>query len=121
MNKWILTCGCVAAMGLASAETAFAQPRSPARRPTVTPYLELLRNNNNGGGIGFDYYRRLRPAQELRQEMNTQNMQLQSLQGQLRSVEAYGRSLQQRDRELLGTTGHPTSFLSTGGYFGGQP
>ncbi|QDU36056.1 hypothetical protein Mal4_03390 [Maioricimonas rarisocia] len=118
--KWILTCGLVGAVSLAWVESVSAQPPAPARRPTISPYLELLRNNQNGGrGIGFDYYRRLRPQQELQERLSTQNLELRSLQNQLNTVEALGQSLRQRDRELLGTTGHPTQFMSTGGYFSG--
>lgn len=119
MNKWMLTCGLAAVVTLGSLQSASAQPPSPARRPTVTPYLELLRNNRDGGGLGFDYFRRLRPAQDLQRRLNSQSQEMRSLQGQLQAVEEFNRSLQERDRQLLGTTGHPTQFMSTGGYFSG--
>ena len=87
--------------------------RSYRSRPTTSPYLNLLRNNQ-GGGIGFNYFQRVRPEREFRDA----NRRFR------RSVDSLGRRLdvQKRRRENLKSgltqTGHAPRFGDLRGYFG---
>jgi len=83
-------------------------------RPTVSEYLNLLRRD--GGGIGFQYYRRVLPEQEFRRANQQQFRALDQLD---RRVEELGTPPSRGLGGGLGTTGHPTTFLNLGGYFGG--
>lgn len=89
--------------------TVEAQSRLQApRRPTTSPYLNLLRRPG-GGGLGFNYYQRVRPEFEFRNDYQRLNRSLQQLQGQTRQ--------QQQLLQGLTTTGHQTSFLNYGSYY----
>ena len=101
---------------------AQAQPLSRYRsvldrrisRPTISPYLNLLRRN--GGGIGFQYYRRVLPEREFRAANRQQSQALRNLNRQVEQIN------QPTSKSLgggLGTTGHSTTFQNYGGYFGG--
>ena len=95
------------------AEPVAAQRRSYRSRPTTSHYLNLLRNNQ-GGGIGFNYFQRVRPEREFRDA----NRRFR------RSVDSLGRRLdvQKRRRENLKSgltqTGHAPRFGDLRGYFG---
>ena len=88
---------------------------NPHLRPTTSPYLNLLRDN--GQNTALNYYRLVRPEMEFRRA----NVE------QLRSIERLGRRVEEQAEQLeqlqsptsrLGPTGHATSFLNYGGYFG---
>ncbi len=103
----------VTAIALASCASAEAQSRigPPPRRPTVSPYLNLLRRPNaGGGGLGFNYYQRLLPQQRALQA----DQRLTSSLSQVRSRQS---ALQQEIDSGLAPTGHQTSFLNLGGYY----
>ena len=92
--------------------------RIPTRRPTTSPYLNLLNNNNNnrigiGNNIGFNYYQRVRPEQEFRRA----NQQLSRSIGNLREEVRYQSLAPQSGRSQLGPTGHSSRFLNLGTYF----
>jgi len=98
-------------VGLSTAAPAFAQSRirPPLRRPTTSPYLNLLRGPA-GGGLGFNYYERVRPqfdyletSQQLSRSLNQVRRQQSTIQRDLET----GRSV----------TGHATSFLDYRGYY----
>lgn len=83
-------------------------PRSPLTpypsRPAFSPYLNLLR----GGDPNFNYQGLVRPQMEFRSGIQSLNQQSQLTQQAVSNVQG----------ELgLPATGHPTQFLSTGGYF----
>jgi len=82
-------------------------------RPTISPYLNLLRRD---GGIGFQYYRRVLPEREFRAAYQQQS---QALRGLSREIEEIGRPPSRSLGGGLGTTGHPAVFQSYGGLFGG--
>jgi hypothetical protein len=82
------------------------------RRPTTSPYLNLL--DNNGRGIGFNYYRRVKPEIEFREAYERQYQSIRKLDRRLEQQELRLQSLNSQ----LGTTGHTTSFMSYGSYFG---
>jgi hypothetical protein len=113
----------VAAAGLlAAAGTATAQPPGvgggPAiNRPTTSPYLNLFNRGNQGfGGTALNralnYYRGVRPEQELRRYSGQLGQQVSTLEQNLTSQGL----LPDGSRPLSGT-GHQTSFLNLGGYF----
>jgi len=113
-----LTFMAVALLMAFTAGEAAAQVRSPQfgrppnRRPVTSPYLNLLR----GGGIGFNYFRRVRPEQEFRNADNALTRSLNNVRNQLnRQTQQPG----QQPGGALGITGHPVRFLDLGGYFSG--
>ena len=82
-------------------------------RPTTSPYLNLLNRGNRGfGGPALNYYRFVRPEQELRQYSSQLGQQVTSLQQSLTS-----QGLLPDGSRALSGTGHATSFLNLGGYF----
>ena len=90
---------------------AAGQPPAQYRRPTTSPYLNLLDGNNSDA---FNYFRRVRPEVDFRRE----NIRLE------RSIQDLGRQLSAplpetpRERiRSIGPTGHPTSFRSLSTYF----
>jgi hypothetical protein len=101
-------------------ESASAQPAGvgggPAiNRPTTSPYLNLLNRRNRGGGsAALNYYRFVRPEQDLRRYSSQVGQQVTGLQQSLTSQGL----LPDGSRPLSGT-GHSTSFLNLGGYFPG--
>ena len=120
--RWTLSLAVPAGM-LACCHTASAQPPGvgggPAiNRPTTSPYLNLLNRGNRGfGGPALNYYRFVRPEQELRRYSSQLGQQVTGLQQSLTSQGL----LPDGSRPLSGT-GHTTSFLNLGGYFpGSQP
>ncbi len=83
--------------------------RSPVRRPTTSPYLNLLRGPG-GGGLGFDYYQRVRPQQDY----------LRTTQALSNSLNRVSRRQSALERELTTgrtATGHSTTFLDYRGYY----
>src|SRR5262245_23944289 len=88
-----------------SGGAAFAQPQAPRTQPPVSPYLNLLRPGNSAG---VNYYGLVRPQMEFRN--NIQNLQQQVANNQA--------DISNLTTAQLPTTGHATSFLNTGGYFG---
>jgi hypothetical protein len=80
-------------------------------RPRVTPYLDLLRDGG-GVGLGYQYYRRLLPEQTLRRETGRLNRSVYDVEQQLRQPVAPPERTQS-----IGTTGHPTTFMTYSSYF----
>jgi len=90
-------------------------------QPVVSPYINLLRNNNNngfGGGFGnginqnvLNYYGLVRP------QLATQ-ASLQVLQQQISQNEQL--LAQQDGIGVAGISGHPAYFMNTGRYFQAQ-
>src|SRR5690349_18858816 len=54
-------------------------------KPTTSPYLNLLNrnNNNSGGGVGFNYFQRVKPEQEFRSNDNQLRQSINSVQQQV--------------------------------------
>jgi len=112
---------CAAGSLLIGVETAQAQGPSPFgnrlgrpySRPVTSPYLNLLRRD---GGIGFQYYRRVLPEREFRR---ADRRQFEALNQLSRRIDRQRQPETGRRGSGLGTTGHPTTFLNIGGFFGG--
>ena len=115
-----------------STSDAFSQYRdnrgSVPNRPTVSPYLNLLRR---GGGIGLNYYGLVKPEQRLRDQARRQQQQTRELERNQRRIAEQQRqllnpySLPPGDRRtggsaLIRPTGHQTTTFNTMGYFGGR-
>lgn len=83
-------------------------------RPTTSPYLNLL-NRNRGGGTTLNYYNQVRPEQRFRSFEAQTNRQFGSVQQRLDTLEAFRTD----PNAPLGPTGHSTTFLNLGAYFGG--
>ncbi len=88
-----------------------SRPRA-ADRPKISPYYDLVQqDNNNSGGAAFQYFRRTRPDVEFRQAENKLRQDLKSL------SKSVNESKTQSEASLLGTTGHAASFNTQGKYF----
>ncbi len=81
-------------------------------RPTISPYLNLLRRD--GGGIGFQYYMRVLPEREFRNNYRQQALSLSRLNRRVRRLEQPSRIASSSG---LNQTGHATRFQSFGGYY----
>jgi hypothetical protein len=73
--------------------------------PSVSPYLNLLRNNGNGGSPALNYFTLVRPQVQSNQAL------LGLTYDQSQNRQAIG------DLTGMSFTGHPTQFLNYGGYF----
>ncbi len=81
--------------------------------PTTSPYLNLL--NGSRRSFALNYYRRVRPEQELR----AADAQLErDLSGLRRDVDERAGA---KPAAGLPATGHAASFLQLGGYFTSDP
>ena len=97
--------------GLCAAVHAQARPRA-ADRPKISPYLDLVQQgNNNNGGVGFQYFRRVRPDVEFRQAENNLRQNVKSL------SKSVNDSKTQSESSMLGTTGHAATFMTHERYF----
>ena len=97
--------------GLCATVHAQARPRA-ADRPRISPYLDLVnQGNNNNGGVGFQYLRRVRPDVEFRNAENKLRENVKSLSKNVKE------STIQSEKSMLGTTGHAASFNTHGRYF----
>ena len=83
------------------------------KRPAISPYLDLL--DRTGDDLTFQYFRRVRPSFEIRQQQLQTNRALTSLRSQVGELQ---QQEQQSRNSLLRPTGHATSFLNHQQYFG---
>lgn len=101
--------GCLFATGEANAQQPVIAPK-----PTLSPYLNLLRRD---APLGFQYYQRVLPEREFRSSYQQQMQSLDQLKQRLRNLE---QPTPVSTNSRLGQTGHPTRFQSYGGYYGGS-
>jgi len=137
MKKIALGILALAAIGVVSESDAFAQggarrysspyggwsagnigtPSAGGRRlqrsnsPTLSPYLNLL--PETAGTIEGQYLLRTIPQQEMTRQQNQTQQALQGLQGELNKQQV-------QINTGLSTTGHRTSFMNLGGFYGGR-
>lgn len=87
------------------------QVRVPGyQRPTISPYLGLLNNQNSPA---FNYYTRVRPQQHFITADVLQSNQITDLRREIDRTQ----DLMQSELSTIAPTGHTTSFMSLGGYF----
>lgn len=87
------------------AQGPYVRPQaSPASRPALSPYLNLLRN----GSPAINYYGLVRPQQDF-------SNSLQEIQNEIHAPPAGPTSA--NGSTSLPTTGHPSRFFSHGSYF----
>jgi len=87
------------------------QPPAQYRRPTTSPYLNLLDGNNSDA---FNYFRRVRPEVDFRRENARLERSIQDL--DRRAFAPPPQTPTERIR-TISPTGHPTSFRSLSTYF----
>lgn len=113
----------VVVLGMAvSAQDALAQRRSHAgpslrrsNRPTTSPYLNLLDSDARGNGIGFNYFSRVRPEIQLRNQGNKLQGSLDNLQRQ--AAQQQQEQPKQSGASALTPTGHAATFMNYGNYY----
>ena len=111
------TCLIVALSTYAFAQSppgGIANPYNP--KPTVSPYLNLLQNNDN---FDFPQYQTLvRPFFE-QQSINTRNnYENQQIRGQVNSLQ---RQVNQPGMSGIRATGHPTRYMNYSHYYALNP
>lgn len=84
-------------------------------RPTVSPYLNLLRTNSNVSAP--NYQTLVRPALESRQRATRQQSSIQQLQSRVTNMQGQMASRNQGQSGF--TTGHPTRFMTYLHYYPG--
>ncbi|MBX3440304.1 MAG: hypothetical protein KF861_22635 [Planctomycetaceae bacterium] len=105
----LLTFACTASAQAQYRGTSRIQ--NPVRQPTTSPYLNLLRGpNTGGGGMGFNYFMRVQPQLDYLQTS-------QRLSGQVNQLNRRQTALQRELDAQRTPTGHSTTFLDTRGYF----
>lgn len=84
-------------------------------RPTLSPYLNLARNDIGGSSGLPNYYTFVKPELDRRQDAAVQQSQIRQLQNQVSGVQANLQQAQQRGRAAV--SGHPTRFMSYSHYY----
>jgi hypothetical protein len=93
--------------------------RNPITKPTISPYLNLF---NRGNSAGFNYYNLVRPQQQMQRAAGQFSGEINSLQSSVSKLNQRKQTPTEAEPLTTGrmmTTGHSTSFGSTGGYFPG--
>ena len=128
-HQTLLAIACAAIAWQLAASTAFAQfgtdrINRPISRPTVSPYVNMLRGtygSNSAAGIAANYYGAVRPQQQFyaQSEHLTEGIgQLQMRQNQSRQNDQPNGQQNSMRKYRMNITGHPASFLSFGGASG---
>jgi hypothetical protein len=99
----------LAALGLVLLVESHALAQPPFTRPTVTPYINLLRRGNTPA---LNYYGLVRPEIQARQAIQLQQQQLDLNQAQLNQLQQG-----QAQPQGIRTTGHQTGFLTHNRFF----
>jgi hypothetical protein len=99
--------------GAAQAQVPYSQPQlsNPYQRPTISPYLNMLRPNVNPA---LNYYGLVRPQLQTTRTLQTFQQELQTVAGALAPTTQLG-----TQADNLPTTGHRTTFYNYGTYFPG--
>jgi len=92
---------------------SYAPLRRSTERPTLSPYLGLVNNNND---MAYNYYEIYRPQVRSLQADRRLSADLRRLRTEVEKPPATPRP---EISYPLGPTGHPTTFMSYGRYFPG--
>lgn len=114
MKKLSMVIAAAASIALAAASGQAQGPSlKPLERPTISPYLNLLRGAETGT-LDYQYYRQFRPFQRIqRQERQFQ----QSLRGLEQRLDQQQRLIQS-SASGLSPTGRRAGFMTHLGFFG---
>ncbi len=88
------------------------------RRPTLSPYLGLLRDNDTNDADLPAYFAFVRPQQEQQRVNQQQNREVQQLNRQVQQLDR--RIINPSGSQTLRPTGHQTMFMNLSHYYGGQ-
>ena len=112
------------ALGVVTCSSAQAQVSNSAfvnnyilRRPTVSPYLNLLRRDGFSGVT--NYQTLVRPQLEQREFARIQQAELSRVQQQLSVQQRSIESVQQQRAQRVFSTGHQTRFMNLQQYYPG--
>lgn len=111
------------ALALLLAPVAFAQPFAgqTAGGPVISPYLGLVNNDFNSGGVS-NYFTLVLPQIQAQQALQRQQAQIGQLQRQDRANALAGnRGIRPIQSPQIRSTGHPTSFNNYSHYYALQP
>ena len=111
--------GCWVWAGLAQAQvgtTAFVD-NYILSRPTVSPYLNLVRRDGFGGVT--NYQTLVRPQLEQREFARIQQAEIDRVRQQLSVQQRRIESVQQQRAQRVFSTGHPTRFMNLQQYYPG--
>ncbi len=86
------------------------------REPTVSPYLNLFRDDDDRDDQVPNYFTLVRPQLEQQQKNRAQNRELQRLGRTIRTLE-YQQQLNTSTATGVPSTGHRTRFFDTTGYY----
>lgn len=100
-----LTLGMLLSFGLSSAQAQYGGG-IPGRRPTVSPYLNLLR----GGATALNYYNLVKPTVDL-------SNSIQQVQNQVGQVQSQQLANMQYVNTQLAPTGKRAGFMTQGSFF----
>ena len=87
-------------------------------QPYTSPYLSLF----GPGGADYNYFTQTLPQEQFRNQQYNFNRDFNNFTNQVNS-DFQKLGMQNQASEInrsIGTTGHPTSFMSYGGYFPGR-
>jgi hypothetical protein len=119
-----LLCLCVAAWCGTSGEAAAQNAKQRYTQdgitnPPISPYLNFFNNNNSPAQNYFNF---VSPQLEMRNEASRLQREIGTLDRGLSSLKQQPNATADKplNSRRLSTTGHATSFGSTGGYFGGR-
>lgn len=87
------------------------------RRPTLSPYLGLLRDADDSADLPA-YFAFVRPQQEQQRVNQRQNREMQQLNRQVQQLDR--RIINPSGTQTLRPTGHQTLFMNLSHYYGGQ-
>lgn len=107
-SRWFTLVGLTAAVIVGTAGETHAQPAVPGRpmgRPTVSPYINLLRNGNSAA---FNYFGLVRPEQNALRAFQGLQQGVSNNQDTINTYLGNGQ---------LGATGMPTQFMNYNTFF----
>jgi hypothetical protein len=110
---WLALCG-VLMLGSVSAQAQYPPTRYQPSRPTVSPYLNLLRTDR---GPLPNYYTFVRP--QLEQQWTNQQLQSGIIQNRT-NLQAVGQRVGQIEAATMQPTGTGASFMNYSHYYGGN-
>lgn len=112
---------CVCAFATTSADAQVSTNRFVRSyildRPTVSPYLNLLRNDGINGIA--NYQTLVRPQLQFREQAIVQERQIERVQQRINVQQSTIEDIQQQRAQRVFSTGHPTRFMNYQSYYPG--